>query len=48
MTAIRRMAAAALAGLLITLVVACNGRQPAPTPTPVVQGPALVMFYTDN
>jgi hypothetical protein len=44
-----RKLAALLAGLLLTLVVACNGRAAAPTPTtPVVQGPALVMFYTDN
>jgi hypothetical protein len=44
-----------VAGLLLALslavsllVVACNGRATPPTLPPPVEGPALVMFYSDN
>lgn len=39
-----------LFGLLmffILLLAACGG-QPADSPPPEIEGPALVMFYTDN
>ena len=37
--------------LFLILAAACAGTQQEevePTPSPVLQGPALVMFYTDN
>jgi hypothetical protein len=42
------------AGLFLSLLivsllaVACSGRAGPPDAAPAVEGPALVMFYTDN
>jgi hypothetical protein len=36
-----------LLGLVAVALSACGGSQ-ATTPTPVVVGPALIFFYTDN
>ena len=34
--------------LLFTLLLAACGGQTADVPAPEIEGPALVMFYTDN
>jgi hypothetical protein len=38
----------ALLVVISLLAVACSGRAGPPDAAPAVEGPALVMFYTDN
>jgi hypothetical protein len=33
--------------MLVLLLAACGG-ETADSPTPAIEGPALLMFYTDN
>lgn len=37
-----------LLSLLMGLLMACGGEGSADEPAPEIEGPALVMFYTDN
>jgi hypothetical protein len=48
MMKVSKVAGALVAGLFFSLVVACSGREAPTSQVPVVEGPALIMFYTDN